>query len=77
MAAFILANIEKMEQQQASILKKATQENKTVLNTLSSGMTENQEIMISNIKVLKDKMKANAEWLCFTLIITLIINFEF
>lgn len=77
MAAYILANIEKMEQQQASILKKATQENKTVLNTLSSGMTENQEIMISNIKLLKDKMKANTEWLCLTLIITLIINFEF
>lgn len=61
MAAKILVQIEKIEQQQENILSSAAQENKQVLTALQQGIKENQETIQTNMVMLRLKMGIKPE----------------
>ena len=61
MAAKILVQIEKMEQQQENILSSAAKENKQVLAALQTGIKDNQETIQTNMVMLRLKMGIKPE----------------
>ena len=57
MAAHIVMGIERIEAQQQAILTSAAKENKEVVESIQKGMKDNEEVMKSNLELLKQKIK--------------------